>query len=116
MEEDFKNILRENLEISKESLKILKGIRRSGRIAAFLKIIYWLVIIGALAGTYYLIQPYIQNALNVIQQIQQVFPNNQKTSAAAAGENKNTQGISPDILKNLPADLLKQIQNALKIQ
>ncbi len=43
-DDEVKKLLRENVEISKESLKILKGFRRNNRISAFFRIIYWLII------------------------------------------------------------------------
>lgn len=106
MDEEIKKLLEENLEISRQSLKILKGIRRANRIAAAFKILYWLVIIGALAGAYYFLQPYIQNAVGIAQEVQQTLSGTQKTSG--------TQGVSPDILKNISPDLLKKIQDLLK--
>ena len=96
--EEIKKLLSENLEISRESLKILKGIRRANCIATAFKILYWLIIIGALAGAYYFLEPYVKTALSAFQEIQQVLPGTQKTGG--------TQGISPD--------LLKQFQGVLK--
>ncbi len=81
MEEDLKKILEENLEISRQSLKILRGIRRSNRINAVFKVFYWLVIIGSMVGAYYYLQPYIKIAVTYFQ-------------------------ILPDALKNLQ-DVLK---------
>ncbi len=106
MEEEEKKLLEENLEISQESLKILKGIRRANRLNMVFKILYWLVILGAVAGIYYFVEPYIKSAIGTIQQVQQALPGNQKTNG--------TQGTSSGLLKNLPPDLLKQIQNFLK--
>lgn len=98
MEEDVKKLLEENLEISRQSLKILKGIRRTNRLSLAFKILYWLVILGIIAGAYYFLEPYIKSAVNTIQGVQQIFPGGQKTNGI--------QGISPD--------LLKQLQNFLK--
>ncbi len=106
MEAEEKKILEENLEISKESLKILKGIRRSSRLSLAFKILYWLVILGAVAGAYYFVEPYIRSAINTIQQVQQVLPGSQKTNGV--------QGTSPDLLKNLPSNLVKQLQDFFK--
>jgi hypothetical protein len=106
METEEKKILEENLEISRESLKILKGIRRGNRLAMVFKILYWLVILGIVAGAYYFLEPYIKSAINTIQGVQQILPGSQKTNGI--------QGTSSDLLKNLPPDLLKQLQNLLK--
>jgi len=108
MEEEAKKLLEQNIEISRESLKILKGIRRSGRISAAFKILYWLVVLGVLAGTYYFIEPYIKSAISVFQGIQQTL------GTSNGGTKASGQAISPDMLKNIPPDLLKQLQNLLK--
>lgn len=105
-EEETKKILEENLEISRQSLKILKGIRRANRLNMVFKILYWLVILGIMAGVYYFAEPYIKSAINTIQEVQQILPGSQKTNG--------TQGTSQDLLKNLPPDLLKQLQNIFK--
>ena len=99
MEEDLKKILEENLEISRQSLKILKGIRRSNRISAVFKVFYWLVIIASVVGAYYYLQPYIKIAMTYSQQMLDAF-----SSIQSMGKTLNSptgQGISPDILKNL---------------
>jgi hypothetical protein len=72
MEEEAKKILEENLEISRQSLKILKGIRRGNRIAMVFKVLYWLVILGAVAGAFYFLEPYIKNAGSFFQEFKQI--------------------------------------------
>jgi len=98
MDEELKRILDENLAISKESLKILKGIRRGNRLAIAFKFFYWLVIIGSAVGAYYFLEPYVKSAVDIIQGVQGTLSSTQKTSG--------TNGLSPD--------LLKQLQNFLK--
>jgi hypothetical protein len=61
MDEEIKKLLEENLEISKESLKILKGIQRKNRIAFLFKTIYWILLIFALYYGYQSLQPYFQS-------------------------------------------------------
>ena len=106
MEAEEKKILEENLEISRQSLKILKGIRRGNRLAMIFKVLYWLVILGIVAGVYYFVEPYVKSALGTIQQVQGALPGNQKTNG--------TQDTLPDLLKNLPPNLLKQLQDIFK--
>ena len=106
MEIEEKKILEENLEISRESLKILKGIRRANRLNTAFKILYWLVILGIAAGVYYFLEPYIKSAMGAIQQVQQALPGSQKTNG--------TQSTSSDLLKNLPPNLLNQLQDFFK--
>jgi len=72
MPEELEKLLKENIEISRESLKILKGIRRANRLASAFKIFYWLVIIGSAIGAYYFLEPYIKQGLTVVSQVQEV--------------------------------------------
>lgn len=73
-EEDLKHLLQKNLEVSQESLKILKKINRAriaGNIFSFLK---WMVIIGASVGIYYYIQPYLDQMLVLLKQLNIIMP------------------------------------------
>jgi len=80
-DEEIKKLLREDVEVSKESLKILKGIRRNHRIAATFRVLYWFVILGIAFGAYYYLQPYIDKVpslMNQVQNIQKIFQNTPK--------------------------------------
>ncbi len=59
-------LLRDTAELVKENHLILKSMRRNARIASFLRVIYWLIILGTAFGTYYFIQPYIDPLLKFI--------------------------------------------------
>lgn len=56
--EEHKMLL-ETREMVEENAKILKSIQLSNRAGLALKVIYWVVILGASFGAYYFIQPYI---------------------------------------------------------
>ena len=112
MLEELEKLSKENIEISRESLKILKGIRRANRLASVFKIFYWLVIIGSVVGAYYFLEPYIKQGLAIVSQIQEAMSGPQKTGS----EVKSGSQIPSDILKNLSPDLLKKLQDALKIK
>jgi hypothetical protein len=74
MDEETRQLLQKNLEVSQESLKILKKINRAriaGNIFSFLK---WMVIIGASVGAYYYIQPYLDQMLALIKQLNIIMP------------------------------------------
>ncbi len=45
-----------------ENNKILKGIRRSARVAAVWRFFYWILIIGSIGTSYYYLQPYLDSA------------------------------------------------------
>ncbi len=73
MDEEIKRLLEENLEISKESLKILKEFKREKQIAFIFRIIYWLIILILLVNIYNFLKPYIdkfQNLWQIIEKIQ----------------------------------------------
>ncbi len=105
-EEEIKNLLKEDVEISRESLKILKSIRRANRLSMAFKIVYWLIILGIVAGVYYFVEPYIRGAVGAVQQVQQMIPGNNKVNG--------TQNTSSDLLKNLPPSLVEQLQDFFK--
>ena len=49
--------------------KILKGMQRSARAGRFFTIVYWTLIIGSAVGAYYYIQPYLDQAMRLYQEI-----------------------------------------------
>ncbi|GIW67256.1 MAG: hypothetical protein KatS3mg096_124 [Candidatus Parcubacteria bacterium] len=61
MDEEIKQLLKENLEVSKESLRILKSINRARKISFFFRILYWLVIVLIIYYSYQLVQPYLSS-------------------------------------------------------
>jgi hypothetical protein len=61
MDEEIKELIREDIKISKENNKLLKKIRNYFRWSSVMRAIYWIFIIGTALGTYYLIQPYVDS-------------------------------------------------------
>lgn len=43
-----------------ENTRILKRIQLSNRASLVLRVLYWVVILGASFGAYYLVQPYVE--------------------------------------------------------
>ncbi len=70
MDQEDKNIIRENLEVAQENRKMLKKIRRSMFLGNVARMLYWVIIIGASLGAYYLFQPYLDMAKNTFGQVQ----------------------------------------------
>ncbi len=64
MQPEEKEMLKKTLELAQENNKMLHSIRRSMRWGRVMKIIYWIIIIGAAVGVYYYITPFIDNAVN----------------------------------------------------
>ena len=55
------SLLERTYKIAEENNDLLRSIRRSSRISIVMRVIYWIVIIGASVGAYYLIQPYVDS-------------------------------------------------------
>jgi len=54
-------------DLTEENNKILKKMRRSQKMSSAFRMIYWLIILGVLFGSYYFIQPFLSQALNTYQ-------------------------------------------------
>jgi hypothetical protein len=59
MSPEERELLTKSIELAEENNKMLRGMRRSARISTILRILYWVIIIGATFGAYYAIQPFI---------------------------------------------------------
>lgn len=68
-DEEIKKLLKKNLEISEESFKILKKMRRSQAIGRAFQVFKWLLIIAFATGFYYFAQPYIINFWDTYREI-----------------------------------------------
>lgn len=55
----------EERKILLENNKLLHKLVRAGRWATFFSILRWLVVLGVAAGTYYYLQPYLDQLLRV---------------------------------------------------
>jgi len=71
MTPEERELLKETAELTKENNKILHSIRRSARFSSFLRILYWIIILGSAFGTYYFIQPYIDIVVKSYNGMQQ---------------------------------------------
>ena len=60
MSPEEKELFKRSIALAEENNDILRSLQRSMRLARLMTILYWLFIIGASVGAYYLIQPYIQ--------------------------------------------------------
>jgi hypothetical protein len=65
MDPEVKQLLEENLRISKENNLLLIKVRNVQRWAQITRILYWVVIIGISFGALYYIKPYLGNLINV---------------------------------------------------
>jgi len=71
MNPEEKELLRDTAELVKENNKILHSMRRSARFSSFLRLVYWVLIIGSAVGTYYFLEPYINAATNAYNDMKQ---------------------------------------------
>jgi len=71
MEGDLTNKINEIRALTEENNKILKSIRRHGRLATFMRLVYWIVIIGIGIGSYYYIQPFVDPLISSYKNIQE---------------------------------------------
>ena len=90
MDEELKELLEKNLEISEETLRILKKMRRGRMIGGILVFFKWVIIIGLSAGAYYYAEPYIKNIIG--------------------GLDKTMSQINELQNGNIPPELIKQFQ------
>ena len=88
MDPESKSLLAETYALAKENNDILHGIRRSQRMASFMRAIYWLIIIGITFGSFYLLQPYINKMLDLYNSV-------------SGTEQKLNSGSLQDLLKKL---------------
>ena len=65
MDLEVKQLLVENLKISKENNDLLLKIRSVQKWAQITRIFYWVAIIGASFGALYYLKPYLGNLMNV---------------------------------------------------
>ncbi len=63
MDQELRDLLEKNLQISEENNELLKKLYRSQKWSQFMSIMYWVLIIGITFGTYYYLQPYIETLL-----------------------------------------------------
>jgi len=70
MDEDIKALLKRNLALNEENHKLLLKMRSSARWSTFFRILYWFVILGGIAASYYFISPYLSAAMGTYQEIQ----------------------------------------------
>ena len=86
MDQESKKLLEKTLELVEENNKMLLSLKRHMQVSRIMSIIYWVFIIGSALGAYYLIQPYVDQLLNVY---------------SGASEKVNSINSKLDGLKNL---------------
>ncbi len=65
MDQEIKDLLEENLKLSKENHELLVKVRNFQRWSQISKVLYWFVIICIALGAFYFIKPYFESILNI---------------------------------------------------
>lgn len=95
--DELKKLLRQNLEISKESLKIQKKLYRARKLALGFKILYWTAIVLMVLGAYYYIQPYVDSFADTFARM--------KEDISSIGEASKS-------VKDIPLNAVEKVQDA----
>ncbi|MCX6716428.1 MAG: hypothetical protein NTV72_00695 [Candidatus Taylorbacteria bacterium] len=95
MTPEERSLLEETYSLAKENNNILKSMRSMNRISTVMRILYWVVILGASFGAYYLIQPYIQSLSGAYTNVL----NTVDTTSAAAKDLQNMKGLLDTLKK-----------------
>lgn len=91
MDDELKSLLKENLEISRENLKILRKMNRARVFGGVFWVVKWIVIIGLSYGAYVYIEPYFRGFLGTIGGL-----------TSGINEIKKTTDAPMDFFKNIP--------------
>lgn len=68
-------MLKANLEIAKDSNRILRKMERAQRNATIARVIYWILILGITIGAFYYIQPYINKFTALVPGLDKALSN-----------------------------------------
>ncbi len=68
--EELERLVKKTLALTEENNKILRGMRSSARWGRFFSIVWWILVI-AISGAayYYYLQPYVEKATEIYNQI-----------------------------------------------
>jgi hypothetical protein len=70
MTPEEKSLLERTCKMAEENNGILRKMRRANRWGTAVRVLYWVVIVGAAVGAFYYLQPYINSAMDVISKAQ----------------------------------------------
>lgn len=65
MDPELKELLRQNLEISKETNEMLRDLHSKARWGRIFRILYWVIIIGTTLGVFYYLKGPLEQILGV---------------------------------------------------
>jgi len=65
VDQELENLIKEDLEVSKENNELLKKLWGNVKISRALRFLYWVIILGIALGSYYYVQPFIDKLKGV---------------------------------------------------
>ncbi len=95
--------LDELLELTRENNEILKGLRRTQRLAFLGRILYWVLILAIAAGAYYYVQPYIGKIMSLYSSSQEAV---QKMNTIGSSVGNNIDSLKA-LLDNFTSGTIK---------
>jgi hypothetical protein len=73
MDPESKKLLQDTFALAEDNNNMLHKIRRGQKWASFTRMMYWLIIIGISVGSFYYLQPYIDQMRTVIDNTTATF-------------------------------------------
>ena len=74
--------LDELLDLTRENTKILRKMRRNMAWSRLFTFLYWMVILGTIGWSYYLLQPYMVKYWGIYQQVMETLNGVQQTGSS----------------------------------
>ncbi|MDD4989190.1 MAG: hypothetical protein PHV42_02070 [Candidatus Pacebacteria bacterium] len=73
MDSEIKNLLEKNFSLTQENNQLLRKMNRRAQWGTVTHIIYWIVIIGVTFGSYYYLQPYLNQVISLYSKANSTF-------------------------------------------
>jgi len=65
MSPEERHLLEETFKLTKENNKAIKSIKRRLAVGSVMRIVYWIVVLGAGVGIFYFLQPQLDNLTKI---------------------------------------------------
>lgn len=65
MTPEQERMLRESLTLARENNEAIKKLYRSMVVGRVIKVVYWVILIGAAIGAFYFVQPYVDTIKSI---------------------------------------------------
>ncbi len=73
MDPESKKLLQDTFTLAEDNNKMLHTIRRGQKWTSFLRVVYWIIIIGVSIGAFYFLQPYVDQMKGLIDTTQKTL-------------------------------------------